>query len=116
MKIPAKATMQLVEVEWFDSASTAGWCDSAELAAEFDGQADGGLARCRSVGYLWRVSPRDIVLALNQQRSKVRPFGVWRVGQMMSIARSTIINVSVVKIVRARPLRKRTTRTRRTVR
>ena len=106
MKIPAKATMQLVEVEWFDSASTPGWCDAAELAAEFDGQAEGGLVGCRSVGYLWRVGPRDIVLALNQQRSKVRPFGVWRVGQMMSIARSTIVNVNVVKIVRAGQSRK----------
>ena len=99
MKIPTKATMQRVEVEWLDSASTAGWHDAAELAAEFADQSDGGLARCRSLGYLWRVGRHDIVLALNQQPSKIPPHGPWRVGQMMSIARSTILSVHELQLL-----------------
>jgi hypothetical protein len=83
--------MQRVEVTWIDSARTEGWVDSDGLAKEFAANADGGCAECVTVGMLWQVGPTDIVVARDQQPSKVKA-GPFRVCDVIAIPRVAIRN------------------------
>lgn len=89
MRIPKTAAMQMVRVEWIDSASCHGWEDASNLANELSGQRYGALALCVTVGFLYRVGPKDIALAPTQQPHKDAS-GPWRVCDVFSIPRTAI--------------------------
>jgi len=87
--IPEVASMQIVRVDWIDSASCDGWQDSKTLEREFAEQDFGGATRCVTVGFLWRVGPRDIAITATQQPSN-NGDGPYRVLGVMSIPRAAI--------------------------
>lgn len=50
--------MPVVEVYWLDSATGSGWRRQQEWDEDFDTQA----IECRSVGYLWKKTRKEVAL------------------------------------------------------
>lgn len=86
-----KARKQIVEIEWEDSASDHGWMPLAEAV-----QGRGTVA-CRTVGYLVRSDDRTVTVVQNRQNSELHQGVVYRVGCPMSIPKSVIRRMRVLK-------------------
>lgn len=86
-----KARRQIVEIEWEDSASDHGWMSTEEATG------GRGTVACRSVGYLVRSDKDVVTVVQNRQNSELHAGVVYRVGEAMSIPKSVIRRIRVLK-------------------
>lgn len=84
-----KAKLQLVEVEWEDSASTHGWRDPEDATKA------SGLACCRTAGYLLSIDRKSVRVVQSKHDLKRDPNNLMLVAEVIAIPRSVIRKIRV---------------------